>query len=563
MSQMIEPHPPSPQEDPPKPKPLPLPQQQSKRRIIIQLHPLSFPLHPPPQFVAAKSLINSSIPPICSAGFICLQCYHMQGGLDSLLFLRNFERKIVLTKSIDGCRNEGIMERKHMLRKIIALLVTLTMAISITGCSTFFWPDSINVKEYETSSEASKKKEKVVKLDWDEALELADEYLGKMSVEEKVGQIFMLNLEQLDKRKGNYYEFHKCTKTMQKNIAKYHVGGVILFSRNVHSRKQLTAMTSGLQEADRTTLFIAVDEEGGRVARIASNKKMKTTAFPSAEKIGKSKDDKYTYNMGKTIGSEIKELGFNVDFAPVADVKTSELNEEIGDRSFGSDPDKVSEHVSAFIQGLDKVGISGAVKHFPGQGSSEGDTHVGSVDIDSSITRLRKTDFVPFEAGIAAGADFAMVSHISVSKVTESAEPASMSELIMQTILREELGFQKIIITDAFDMASITGHYTSAEAALSAFQGGADIILMPQNFEEAYQAILSGVTDGTIGMERLDASVLRILAVKIQRGFITREQVDSAEKLTKSAEPAETPKPSMAPAGKTKKKSAKTKKRNK
>ena len=427
------------------------------------------------------------------------------------------------------------MERKHMLKKITALLAVFTMAISLAGCTLFFPAEGTRVKEYETSSEVSKKEEKVVKLDWDEALELADEYRGKMSLEEKVGQVFMLNLEQLDKRKGNYYEFRKCTKTMQKNIAKYHVGGVILFSRNVHSRKQLTAMTSGLQDADRTTLFIAVDEEGGRVARIGSNKKMKTTAFPTAEKIGKSKDDKYTYNMGKTIASEIKELGFNVDFAPVADV-------------------------SAFIQGLDKMGVSGAVKHFPGQGSSKGDTHVGSVDIDSSIARLRKTDFVPFEAGIAAGADFAMVSHISVSKVTESAEPASMSELIMQTILREELGFQKIIITDAFDMASITEHYTSAEAALNAFQGGADIILMPEDFEEAYQAVLSAVKEGTVEMERLDASVLRILAVKIQRGFLTKEQVKSAEKLTDGAEPSQTPEPSATPKAKIKKKSAKKQK---
>lgn len=140
--------------------------------------------------------------------------------------------------------------------------------------------------------------------------------------------------------------------------------------------------------------------------------------------------------MGKTIGSEIKELGFNVDFAPVADVKTSDLNEEIGDRSFGDDPDKVADYVSAFVQGLKKVNVASAVKHFPGQGSSSGDTHKGSVNIDSSISKLRKVDFVPFESGIEAGADFVMVSHISVSKVTETSVPASMSPLIMQTIFK-------------------------------------------------------------------------------------------------------------------------------
>lgn len=436
-------------------------------------------------------------------------------------------------------------------KTILAGLLSVAVVVSCCGCTSFWFGKGPELKQYEkTDKSDGKKQEKIVKVKWEKALELANDYLSHMTVEEKVGQIFMVNLEQLDRRKGDYYEFHKCTKTMQRNIKKYHVGGVILFSRNIVKRKQTMKMTSGLFNADRTPLFIAVDEEGGRVARIASNPKMKTTAFPTAEEIGKKKDDAYTYKMGKTIGSEIRELGFNVDFAPVADVKTSTLNEEIGDRSFGSNPDKVSAHVSAFIQGLDKVGISGTIKHFPGQGSSDGDTHKGSVDIDSSIATLRKVDFVPFQAGIAAGADFAMVSHISVSKVTESAEPASMSELIMRTILREELGFQRIIITDAFDMASIVDNYTSAEAAYEAFKSGADIILMPQNFEEAYQEILSKVKDGTIEQERLDASVVRVLAVKIERGLLAGEQLSSTPEPTASPTPVPTAEPTKKPKAK-------------
>lgn len=434
--------------------------------------------------------------------------------------------------------------RIHWSKGFLAAFLVFAVTLNCSGCIGIF-SEKAELKKYETASPDSsqKKEEQIVKLDWKESLELAGDYLKNMTVEEKVGQIFMVNLEQIDNRKGSFYEFRKATQTMKSNIAKYHVGGVILFSRNIAKRKQTINLTSGLFQADRTPLFIAVDEEGGRVARIASNPKMKTTSFPTAEEIGKTKDDEYTYNMGKTIGSEIRELGFNVNFAPVADVKTSELNEEIGDRSFGSNPDKVSEYVSAFIQGLDKVGVCGTLKHFPGQGSSNGDTHQGSVDIDSSITMLRKNDFVPFQAGIKAGADFAMVSHISVSKVTESAEPASMSELIMQTILREELGFEKIIITDAFDMASITTDYTSAEAAYNAFMGGADIILMPQNFEEAYQEILSKVTDGTIEEDRLDSSVLRILAVKIQRGIILKEQVLTTQTPSVSPTPEQTSHP--------------------
>lgn len=435
------------------------------------------------------------------------------------------------------------MIRKPM-KNGLAMLLMMSMVVTLCGCSVF-WSEKHEIKNYETKAPettgtSQEKEEK--EMDWEDAVDLAADYLKTMTTEEKVGQLFVVNLEQVDGRKGNYYEFHTCTKTMQKNIEKYHVGGVILFSRNIANRKQTLKMTEGFQNTGRIPLFICVDEEGGSVARIGSNAKMETTSFPTAEEIGKTKDDTYTYQMGKTIGSEIKELGFNVDFAPVADVKTSDLNEEIGDRSFGDDPDKVADYVSAFVQGLKKVNIASAVKHFPGQGSSSGDTHKGSVNIDSSISKLRKVDFVPFESGIEAGADFVMVSHISVSKVTETSVPASMSPLIMQTILREELGFQKIIITDAFDMASITDSFSSADAACTAFQAGADIILMPQNLDEAYQAVLAKVEDGTITQERLNDSVIRILAVKIQRGMLSKEQIkqEKAAESTMSQQPAST-----------------------
>ena len=182
--------------------------------------------------------------------------------------------------------------------------------------------------------------------------------------------------------------------------------------------------------------------------------------------------------------------------------------------------------MEAFVKGIQSTNVSATLKHFPGQGSSKGDTHIENVNIDSSIAALRKVDFVPFEKGIKAGADFVMVSHISVSRVTETAQPASMSELIMKTILREELGFEGVIITDAMDMASITDKYSSEEAALGAFEAGADIILMPTDFEEAYKTILSAVDSGEIGMDRLDESVQRILTVKFMRGIIP-ENVDS------------------------------------
>lgn len=449
------------------------------------------------------------------------------------------------------------MQKMRWMGRLCTVWLVLAVMVSFCGCTNFFPDSESQIKNYEPTSELEEEQEQeeIVSIEWEDALELAADYLQSMTLEEKVGQIFVVNLEQLDRRKGNYYEFRKYTKAMKESIEKYHVGGVILFSRNIAKRKQTMALTSSLLLADRTPLFISVDEEGGRVSRIAANKKMKTTLFPSAEEIGETEDDDYVYEMGETIGSEIKELGFNVDYAPVADVKTSELNEEIGDRSFGSDPDRVSEYVSAFIQGLHRTNTGAAIKHFPGQGSSDGDTHKESVDIDSSIARLRKTDFVPFKAGIAADADFVMVSHISVSKVTETAVPASMSDLIMQTILRDELGFRKVIITDAFDMASIIDYYTPGEAAYNAFKAGADIILMPQDLDAAYQEILTKVQDGTIEQAQLDNSVLRILAVKIQRGILSGEQLKSTPEPVETATPEVTKKPDKkAKDKKTKKK---------
>lgn len=406
--------------------------------------------------------------------------------------------------------------------RFIKIICSIILCICLMGCAVTGGNSDVYVPD--NSPEAEETHKETEGISREKAMEIAADYMENMTVEEKAGQLFVVNLELLDTRNGNFYEWKRFTKAMKRSIEKYHIGGVILFSRNIANRKQTKRLINRLQENSSIPLFITVDEEGGDVARIAGNEKMGTTVFPSMEEIGKNENASYVYNMGETIGSEIKELGFNVDFAPVADVRTSELNLEIGSRSFGGEPSKVAEMVSAFVEGIQKQGISASLKHFPGQGSSCGDTHIESVNIDSSITGLRKNDFVPFEAGIASGADFVMVSHISVSKVTETSQPASMSELIMETILRDELGFHGIIITDAMDMASITDTYTPEEAAYGAISGGADIVLMPEKLGAAYNEVLSRINDGTISMERLNASVLRILTVKFMRGVMTEQE---------------------------------------
>lgn len=446
-------------------------------------------------------------------------------------------------------KTERIRKRGYRL-----LAMSMAFMLLVSGCS-LPGTQTKPIKKYTPDPAATPEpsEQPVITMSEEDALDLAGQYYEGMTLEERVGQLFMVNLEQLDTRKGNYYEFKKCTKTMKAALQEIPVGGVILFSRNIARIKQTRNLISGLQDTSVTPLFVAVDEEGGDVARIASNPKMKTTVFPSAEEIGKTQDGDYVYEMGRTIAREIRLLGFNVDFAPVADVKTSKLNTEIGNRSFGGDPDQVADLVSAFVQGCQERGVSATLKHFPGQGASDGDTHQENVDIDRSITKLRKTDFVPFQAGIKSGADFVMVSHISVSRVTETREPASLSELVMRTILRDELGFRGVIVTDALDMSSITDNYTSAEAAYQTIKAGADVILMPSNLREAYQAVLAHVQDGSISEMRLQESVVRILATKLKRGILTREQVEArlsatpTPEITPTPEPTETPKPTRKP----------------
>lgn len=349
---------------------------------------------------------------------------------------------------------------------------------------------------------------------------MATDIISKMTLEEKIGQLFVLNLEHLDTSKGSYFEYRKITKKMIENLQKYHIGGVILFARNIETIEQTKELINDLQDNTKVPLYISVDEEGGNVARIGSNANMRTSTFPPMEQVGDSGDTQYAYTIGETIGKEIKELGFNLNFAPVADVRTSDLNTEIGNRSFGSDQNMVASMVTQVINGLQSQNVSATLKHFPGQGNSSGDSHKGAVNIDDDIIKMRKIDFVPFVEGVKAGADFIMVSHISISRVTETTKPASLCSLVMNEMIRDELEFNGIIITDAMDMKAITEQYSSAEAAVSTLEAGTDMVLMPENLQEAYEAIKKAVENGTLSEKRIDTSLQRIMENKIKRGLI-------------------------------------------
>lgn len=351
---------------------------------------------------------------------------------------------------------------------------------------------------------------------------LVSAVLDQMTLEQKIGQLFIVSTDSLD-----FNAETKMTDQMKENIQKYQPGGVIFFSFNLttknsvkNNRKKIRRFIRKMQKYSQIPMFISVDEEGGTVSRIANSDAMGTTKFPSMSEIGATGDSSNAYNVGATIGREIAELGFNLDFAPVADISTNADNTEIGSRSFGGDAELVSDMVSQEVAGLQENGVSATLKHFPGQGDSGDDTHKGFVNLDVTIDRLRDVEFEPFKAGIAAGADMVMMSHVAVRNITQNEVPASLSSLMVTDILREELQFDNIIITDAMNMKIITKFYNAGEAAVMAIEAGNDMILMPDDFVSAYDAVYDAVQDGTLTERQINQAVSRILTVKIRRGIL-------------------------------------------
>ena len=343
-----------------------------------------------------------------------------------------------------------------------------------------------------------------------------EDYLGKyvedvlsdMTLEDKVAGLFIVTPEALT----GVTTATQAGDGTQEALEKYAVGGLIYFEQNIIDREQIMQMLSNTTAKSKYPVFLAVDEEGGSVSRVAKSGIDVAEVSDMAE-IGASGDGVLAYEAGVNIGSYLKELGFNLDFAPVADVAGSE-DSAIGARSFGSDAQLVGEMVANAVGGIEAAGVSSCLKHFPGLGDMTEDTHDGRVATSKTLDEMRATDFIPFKAGIDAGADFVMVSHVTMADVEGDAVPSSLSKTVMTDVLRNELGFQGVIITDALNMGAITEYYTSEDAVIMAVEAGADMLLMPDDFEAAYNALLTAVQDGTISEERVDESLERIYRIK-------------------------------------------------
>ena len=350
------------------------------------------------------------------------------------------------------------------------------------------------------------------------AQQTAQALLDTMTDEEKIWQLFFVTPEAIT----NVNTATVAGETTKKALEQYPVGGIVYFAKNLEDREQTVALLENTQSYAKIPLFLGVDEEGGTVSRVGSNPEMGVPSVGDMRSLGKQQDPAAAYTAGQDIGGSLHALGFNLDFAPVADVAQG-ADSVIGSRSFGSDPELCASLAGVIVKSLRAEGIVSCLKHFPGYGSATVDDHNGTSIVEKTLSELEGCDLVPFQSIIASegSVPFVMVSHLSYPNVTGSDTPADLSASIVTDILRDKLDYQNVIITDSHSMASITDHYSAGDAAVKALAAGCDMILMPSDLQAAFDAVKAAVADGTLSQARIDESVLRILTVKAEYGIIS------------------------------------------
>lgn len=350
--------------------------------------------------------------------------------------------------------------------------------------------------------------EPVVELTPEQKLdEIVNAGIEVMPLEDKVAGLFLVTPESIT----GVSTVIKAGDGTREALAKYAVGGMIYFDKNMQSEEQLKEMLDNTQLYTKYPLFLAVDEEGGSVSRVA--KAGIGTKVDAAQTIGATGDANNAYQAGNTIGGYLSDLGFNLDFAPVADISSVD-GSALGDRTYGSDAATVSNFVTSMMQGIQDKKVTACLKHFPGIGSSTQDTHNGMATTERTLEEFRANEFTVFQAGIDAGANMVMVGHLSAPALTGDNTPCSLSSAVITDILRNEMNFKGVIISDALNMSAITEYYTADQAAIMALRAGCDMILMPENFETAYNGVLEAVQNGTISEERINDSLRRIYRIK-------------------------------------------------
>ncbi|TYR81261.1 hypothetical protein FZC66_05200 [Priestia megaterium] len=375
-----------------------------------------------------------------------------------------------------------------------------------------------------------------------------EQIVNEMTLEEKVGQMLMPDFRNWKKQgESKATGFTVMNDEVGSIIKKYHLGGVILFAENVVDTEQTVRLVDGLQKSSEDIpLLMTIDQEGGIVTRLQSGANL-----PGNMAIGATRSEKNAYQTGDIIGKELNALGINVNFAPVFDVNNNPSNPVIGVRSFSSNPELVAKLGVQTMKGLQKQNVAAAAKHFPGHGDTAVDSHYGLPLVNHDKARLHEVELYPFKKAIESGVDMIMTAHvqfpafddttyISQKDGQEIMVPATLSCKIMTDLLRDELGYDGVIVTDALNMKAVADNFGQEEAVVMAINAGVDIALMPaqvnslemeKNLESVYNTVVEAVKDGEIPMEEIDDSVERIIELKIDRGIYQPESTPLHEKI--------------------------------
>ena len=334
--------------------------------------------------------------------------------------------------------------------------------------------------------------------------------LGRMSLHEKLCQLLLLSPEELDPGSVT-----AAGPGMAEALSSMPVGGLFLQTANMVSQDQLRQMTADLQSMSRIPLLVTCDEEGGTVSRL-----MRTVGTTWIDSMLNYQYDgtETAYRNAETIAGDMAALGFNLDLAPVADVWSNPSNTVIARRAYSDDFGQAAVLLPAAVEGFHAGGVACTLKHFPGHGDTSEDSHTGAAFVYKSLDELRQEELLPFRAGIEAGADAVMIGHLIVTAVSD--EPALFSHIIVTELLREELGFSGVVMTDALDMDAVSVGYTQGEIAVRALEAGVDLLLCPTDPDGVLSAMMEAVQSGRLTEDRIDESVLRILRLKEDRGFL-------------------------------------------
>ncbi|MFF4791409.1 glycoside hydrolase family 3 protein [Streptomyces sp. NPDC001276] len=361
--------------------------------------------------------------------------------------------------------------------------------------------------------------------------------ISRMTLEEKVGQLFVMRVYGHSATAPTQADIDANLKeigvrTAAELIAKYRVGGIIYFAwaNNTRNPHQIADLSNGIQQAALgqprgLPLLVATDQEHGIVCRVGKP----ATLFPGAMAIGAGGSPADAHTLGRISGAELRALGINQDYSPDADVNVNPANPVIGVRSFGADPDAVAGLVAAEVKGYQSSKVAATAKHFPGHGDTATDSHYGFPVITHSRELWEKLDAVPFRAAIKAGIDSIMTAHIQFPALDDSGDPATLSHPVLTGILRGELGYDGVVVTDSLGMDGVRTKYGDDRVPVLALKAGVDQLLNPPSLDVAWNAVLSAVRAGELTEARLDESILRILRMKAKLGLLDDPYVSQAD----------------------------------